>query len=229
LEHEPEEFYKKVIRILGNANFTAVSSCKNVIDFCKTEILPWAKLRARALYEQTIDDENASKFIQALSKRLNKNTGSLMLWYQNIISIDQADEDLRKEYNLTLAFLKGLATCACYVNNDPSLSCNSYCPNYIDLKPLDPMYSVYKYSFGKGDTVYICDDTHTELKAKVVNAQYVYITTTSYNEATFDSENNIQNTIMSADRVLRLTLDRKLPTYYCNGNDVSSLRCSKIC
>lgn len=229
IDGEPEVFYPSLIKIFREANFDTVSSCENIVNYCKTKVISWIKERAKNLYNQTADDENASKFIKALSKRLNKNTGSLMIWYQNIISIDQAVEDLDKERWLTLNSLKGLATASCYVNVHDDLSCNTYCPNYIDLKPLDSMYSYYNYSFNKNDKVYICDDMHTEFTAKVIKSEYIFIRKTSYENATLNPDGTIDNAEYSADRVLRLTLDRKLPTYYCNGNDVSSLRCSKIC
>lgn len=229
LEHEPDAVYSRGISLLRNSYFGSKSSCENIINYCRDTLIPWISKRAEALYAQTTDDENADKFIKALSKRLNKNTGTLMIWYQNIVSIDQANTDLKKEKDIVIAFLKGIATTSCYENTDPTLSCNSYCPNYIDLKQLDSLYeSNYDYCFHKGDTVYICDDTHTELKATVINAEDIYIKSTSYQNATFREDGKIENTINTHDRVLRLTLDRKLPTYYCNGNDVSSLRCSKI-
>lgn len=229
LEGEPATFYTNAMKIFRNANFNTVSSCENIIKFCKNQALSWMRERANNLYKQTTDDENAAKFIKALSKRLNKNTGSLMIWYHNIISIDQAVEDLEKERWLTRNTLKGLAVSACYINTRDDLSCNAYCPNYIDLKPLDSMYSYFEYSFNKGDKVYICDDTHTEFTANVINAEYIYIRKTSYENATLNQDGTVENANITADRVLRLTLDRKLPVYYCNGNDVSSLRCSKIC
>jgi hypothetical protein len=121
-----------------------------------------------------------------------------------------------------------MAVSYCYSNTDSSLSCNTFCPNYIDIKPLDTLYNRVGYSFNNGDTVYICDDTHSEIKARVLNVETIYIRSTSYNEATIDENGDLQNTMLVRDKVLRLTLDRKLPTYYCNGNDVSTLRCFKI-
>jgi hypothetical protein len=228
LEYEPETVYPSAKKIISDAYLDSVTGCQNIIEYCRNTLLPWIDKRADALYAQTTDDENASKFIQSLSKRLNKNTGSLMMWYQNIVSIDQAVEDLTKEKNITTAFIKDMAVSYCYSNTDSSLSCNTFCPNYIDIKPLDTLYNRVGYSFNNGDTVYICDDTHSEIKARVLNVETIYIRSTSYNEATIDENGDLQNTMLVRDKVLRLTLDRKLPTYYCNGNDVSTLRCFKI-
>lgn len=226
-DYEPNTFYNNTIKKISNANFDFKTSCQQIVDYCRTQVVPWVKKRINALLLQTTDDDNANKFITTLSKRLNKNTGSLLLWYQNVISIDQEEENLDKEYRITRMFLKGLATAKCYSGNDETLSCNVYCPDYIDIKPLDGLYNSYKYSFNKGDTIYIVDDTHSEFSAKITSAEYKNMKKVDYENAETDGQSIYTGYIV--EKVLRLHLDRKLPAYYSNGNDVNSLRVSKIC
>lgn len=228
LDGSPLENYPRFVKILQQANATTADGINAVKDYISANILPWIKERTKNLLAQTTDDNNAQKFISALAKRLNKNTGTAMLWYQNVLSADQEIGNLEKSRQIVATSIKGSLVCRAVDAADTSLYKYQTAPNYIDVEPRDAFYDEYRYSFKKGDTVYIMDDTHPELKAAVTRTENRKIKVASYDNVTIDSAGDLMGAVTQTKNIVRLYLSARLPDWYCMENDVSSLRVMKI-
>lgn len=228
LDGNPLENYPQFVKILQRASTATAGGINAVKNYISANILPWIKERTKNLLAQTTDDSNAQKFINALSKRLNKNTGTVMLWYQNVLSADQEVANLEKSRQIVAAAIKGSLVCRAVDAADTSLYKYQVNPNYIDVEPRDAFYDEHRYSFKKGDTVYIMDDTHPELKATITRTENRKIKVTSYDNVTIDSAGDLMGAVTKTKNIVRLYLSSRLPDWYCRENDVSSLRVMKI-
>lgn len=226
---EPKEFYPYIIKRFNYLNCDTLEACKASQNFAK-ELIKWIEVRKKDLLAQTTDENNASKLVEAINKRMDKNSGTFMLWYQNLISIDREYKNLKRSQSLATYVLKNMLVSKAVNKDDESLYSHQNNPNYIDIEKPDPLYNTYKYEFKKGDTIYILDDVHAEIKTKIKSVSKKYITTTKYDNVNLENYNGgkMEGAVETKEVVYRLELDCNLPDYYCRDNDVSSLRVLKL-
>ena len=229
---EPEIFYNdKINKLKSLANNSGASGemLLRIKTLCN-EIKVWAKARGKGLYAQLIDDNNAGKFIEALRKRLDKNTGTIMRWYQSLISIDSEYKKVQNSSGMTKYILSDMLVTKVVNTDDQNLFFNQNCPRFIDIEIPDSMYDELGYYFKKGDTIYIVDDIHSEVVSKIVNVETISVASTDYSNVNLEDYNGgkMNGTMTKYRNAYRITLDKNLPIYYSNGNDVSSLRVMKI-
>ena len=203
--------------------------CLRYKDYA-TKIKKWAKTRGRDLYAQTTDDVNAGRLIEALKKRLDKDTGTIMMWYQNLLSIDQEFRNSDRSDELINYSLGSLLVSKAVDCEDEESFKYQNCPNYIDVEEPDSLYDDFNYSFNIGDTIYIVDDLHSEVKATIMGVDRKALKTSDYSNVNLEKLNNgaMQGLITKTKYCYRLSLNKNLATYYSNENDVSSLRVLKI-
>ena len=229
---EPTIFYEdkinKIKSIVKNSGASA-EILQRVKALCG-EIKAWAKTRGKDLYKQTIDDNNAGEYIEALRKRLDKNTGTIMRWYQSLISIDDEYRKVQKSSDMTNYAIRDMLVTKAVNTDDPNLFLNQNCPRYIDVEMPDSLYNTLGYTFNKGDTIYIVDDIHSEVISKVVNIEIISVSSTDYSNVNLEDYNGgkMNGAMTKYKNAYRITLDKNLPYYYSNGNDVSTLRVMKI-
>lgn len=227
-DYNPESFYTDILNKLRNSNCETLDGCKMVQSYCNNA-LTWIDNRCKALVEQTNDDDNSNRLINALSKRLDKNTGTIIMWYQNLLSIDREFKNIERSRKFTLYSAKRMLVGKALNTNDSTLYNNQLFPRYIDIEQIDNIYDEYRYSFKKGDKIYILDDIHPELCVSITNVSKIQYSTTDYNNADIEtiSSGNMKS-LSKTVNAIRLEINRPLPIYYCNGNDVSSLRVVKL-
>ena len=226
---EPKEFYPYIIKRFNYLNCDTLEACKASQNFAK-ELIKWINDRKKDLLAQTTDENNASKLVEAINKRMDKNSGTFMLWYQNLISIDREYKNLKRSQSLATYVLKNILVSKAVNKDDESLYSHQNNPNYIDIEKPDSLYNKYKYEFRKGDIIYILDDVHAEIKTKIKSVSKKYITTTKYDNVNLENYNGgeMEGAVETKEVVYRLELDCNLPDYYCRDNDVSSLRVLKL-
>ena len=114
--------------------------------------------------------------------------------------------------------------------DDQNLFFNQNCPRFIDIEIPDSMYDEFGYYFKKGDTIYIIDDIHSEVVSKILNIETISVASTDYSNVNLEDYNGgkMKGAVTKYKNAYRITLDKNLPVYYSNGNDVSSLRVMKI-
>lgn len=229
---EPEVFYNDKINKLKSIVVNSGASAETLLKI-KTlcgEIKSWAKTRGKDLYAQTTDDNNAGKFIEALRKRLDKNTGTIMRWYQSLISIDSEYRKVQNSSGMTRYVIADMLVSKVVNTDDQNLFLNQNCPKFIDIEIPDSMYDEFGYYFKKGDTIYIIDDIHSEVVSKIINVETISVSSTDYSNVNLEDYNGgkMNGAITKYRNAYRITLDKNLPIYYSNGNDVSSLRVMKI-
>ena len=229
---EPAIFYNDKINKIKSfvSNSGASGEMLLRIKTLCNEIKAWAKTRGKDLYAQTTDDNNAGKFIEALRKRLDKNTGTIMRWYQSLISIDSEYRKVQNSSGMTKYVLTDMLVSKVVNTDDQNLFLNQNCPRFIDIEVPDSMYDELGYYFKKGDTIYIIDDIHSEVVSKIVNIETISVTSTDYSNVSLEDYNGgkMNGAMTKYKNAYRITLDKALPVYYSNGNDVSSLRVMKI-
>lgn len=225
-EGDPKTFYTDIINKFENANYKTIDGCLTLQSYMRNAI-SWINTRTKELLKMTTDDDNASKLINALSKRLDKNVGTIMLWYQNLTSIDQEEKTIAIDEIIAKLNSKKMLVATAVDATDTNSFSHQVNPKYIDINLPD---SIFTSSFKKGDKVYITDDTHAEFSATITNVSIVRINTTSYNDMNMEAINNgdLEEGLNKQINCYRLELNNKLPTYYCNDNDVSSLRVIKL-
>lgn len=228
----PETFYEEKVNKLKSVVRNSGASMETLLSLkglCN-EIKVWAKTRGKDLYRQTTDDNNAGEYIEALRKRLDKNTGTVMRWYQSLISIDSEYRKIQKSGDMTRYAINDMLVVKAVDADDSNLFSSQNCPRFIDVELPDSMYDNLGYNFNKGDTIYIVDDIHSEVVSKVLNVDVIQIGSTDYSNVNLEGYNGgkMSGAITKYRNVYRITLDKNLPTYYSNGNDVSSLRVMKI-
>lgn len=229
-DYQPEETYNDYIKKLGVQELYSTDyGCKLAQKYC-VSLIDWINKRKKSLMAQTTDEIAINNLLTALSMRLNKDTGTLMMWYQNLVGIDPEFKNIIKKKNSVIYSMKGLLVARAVDESDETTFAHQITPNYIDIEATDALYSQYKYSFNKGDVIYIEDDTHTEIKTKITNISNVTIKTTNYTDLDIESLNsgNLDGELTKNKTVKRLYLTTRLPIYYCNDNDVSDLRVMKI-
>ena len=229
---EPAIFYNDKINKLKSIVVNSGASAETLLKIktLSREIKSWAKTRGKDLYAQTTDDNNAGKFIEALRKRLDKNTGTIMRWYQSLISIDSEYRKVQNSSIMTKYILADMLVTKVVNTDDQSLFLNQNCPRFIDVEIPDSMYNDLGYYFKKGDTIYIVDDIHSEVVSKIVNIETISVASTDYSNVNLEDYNGgkMKGAMTKYRNAYRITLDKNLPIYYSNGNDVSSLRVMKI-
>lgn len=227
-DYEPSINYPAFIKGIKNSGVSTKQGCVLMLNYI-SGIDSWKRKRCTALYNSTDDSKNISKMINALSKRLNKMTGSFMLWYQSVLGIDDSVKDLNTEKAIVLNSIQYMIVAKAYNGSDSKLFNFQDCPNYIDISPVDSLYSS---GFKEGDSVYLTDDSHAEFGPITIKSlQINRIKTTSYSSANLSDYANtgtISGAVVSYDKVTRLVLSSNIPTYFCNSNDVSTLRVIKI-
>lgn len=228
-DFEPSVYYENFYNYLYPLSITNSTQAKMFLNYLVDTIEPWCKKREVALWDTIDDEKNIDKFLTSLKKRLNKNTGSLMLWYQSILAFDDSVRDLVNVEKIAKYTIQDLIVGKCCEDDDSSLSRLQASPDYIDIDPLDPLYGNRK--FNAGDTVYLEDDYHPEFgPVKINSIKKVAIkisNITSFSQQELEETGTIVPTY-DTKVISRLYLNAKLPYYFCNENDVSSLRVVKI-
>lgn len=229
---EPEVFYNDKINKLKSIVINSGASAETLLKIktLSREIKSWAKTRGKDLYAQTTDDNNAGKFIEALRKRLDKNTGTIMRWYQSLISIDSEYKKVQNSSGMIRYIISDMLVTKVVNTDDQNLFFNQNCPRFIDIEIPDSMYDEFGYYFKKGDTIYIIDDIHSEVVSKILNIETISVASTDYSNVNLEDYNGgkMKGAVTKYKNAYRITLDKPLPVYYSNGNDVSSLRVMKI-
>lgn len=229
---EPEVFYNDKINKLKSIVVSSGASAETLLKIktLSREIKSWAKTRGKDLYAQTTDDNNAGKFIEALRKRLDKNTGTIMRWYQSLISIDSEYKKVQNSSGMIRYIISDMLVTKVVNTDDQNLFFNQNCPRFIDIEIPDSMYDEFGYYFKKGDTIYIIDDIHSEVVSKILNIETISVASTDYSNVNLEDYNGgkMKGAVTKYKNAYRITLDKPLPVYYSNGNDVSSLRVMKI-
>lgn len=229
-DYEPEKTYTEYYnKFCSSKIYTTVDGCKMVQGYCRS-LITWIDQRKKSLMEQTTDETTINNLLNALELRLNKNTGTIMMWYQNLVSIDSEFKNIVRKKNNVIQNMKSMLVTRAIDESDASTFAHQVNPNYIDIEDPDGLYSSYNYSFKKGDIIYIEDDSHTEIKTRITNISNITIKTTNYNDLDISSLNsgNLDGELSKNKTVKRLFLSTRLPYYYCNDNDVSSLRVLKL-
>ena len=225
----PEAFYPDTMKKLNSIDYNSLEGCK-ISQTYAAEAVKWIDTRKKVLRDLAADENNAEKLVQALNKRLDKNTGTFMMWYQSLISADKELISLKRSEKMTKCFLKDILVSKALNKEDSKTFSHQMNPNYIDIENIDSLYNSYGYKFNKGDTIYIIDDTHSEIKAVVKNVSKITVSTTKYDNVSLEDYNGgeMNGTVTVKENFTRLELDVHLPDYYCRDNDISSLRVLKL-
>lgn len=218
----PSTWYPNEIAKLSNLKVTM--GLKSLRSYAN-EVINWIGVRKTSLKTTIEDKKNGENFINLLNKRLNKDSGTIMLWYQDMVGIDSEEKNIALTKKIVANHIKRALVVKAINESDTKLFSHQITPKYIDIEDPDSLYGNQK--FKKGDTVYILDDTHGEIKTIIKSVSKVKINTTSYDGITSDSDVSSSN-LNKTKNVTRLYLNTKLSKYYSCDNDVSSLRVMKI-
>lgn len=224
---DPNTFYPLLIKRLEEANYDTITGCDMVKAYLK-EAVTWIETRKVDLLAQTKDDINNKELIALLEKRLNKSTGSVMLWWQDVNSIDQEYKDLNRSKGILGLLTKRMLVTRAVNCEDQTTFKFQQRPNFIDVEIPDSNF--YPKGISTGDTIYITDDIHPEITAKVTNSYIIKISSTSYDKVNLESYTGgtLPGSVTQKRNVIRIVLDKRLSDWYSNGNDVSNLRVIKL-
>ena len=188
---EPEVFYNDKINKLKSIVVNSGASAETLLKIktLSKEIKSWEKTRCKDLYAQTTDDNNAGKFIEALRKRLDKNTGTIMRWYQSLISIDSEYKKVQNSSGMIRYIISDMLVTKVVNTDDQNLFFNQNCPRFIDIEIPDSMYDEFGYYFKKGDTIYIIDDIHSEVVSTILNIETISVASTDYSNVNLEDYN----------------------------------------
>lgn len=225
---DPESNYSSFINYLKGLNCYNSKGCEMLISYINSSVWQWLRLRSSYLLNTMKNRNIMENFINAMKNRMNKNTGTLMMWYQGCVALDIDYYDvIEDEYKTVTLNTKDLYVVKAADDTDENCSCNCNNPKFIDIQDNDSFYA--GKDFKVGDTIYIIDDTHLELACKVTNIGSIDIATVNTSEI---DVNNIDAALGSnlnqTKRLRRLYLNAALPDFYCKGNDVSTLRVIRI-
>lgn len=176
-DYEPSIKYDEFINYLINLNIDSITQSKKFFIYCNTTIKKWLNNRSISLFNTTTDEDNAKKFLDILMKRLRKNSGSLMRWYQSVLNFDDTYIDNITTEKIIKNDIKYVLVTKAYEGNDNNLFNKQRNPNFIDIEDVS---NEYKTNFYVGNTIYIVKDLK-EQKNYITRIGKINIKKVNYN------------------------------------------------
>lgn len=228
-DFEPLKHYEEFQNFISRFKPINVQQCNIFIDYVLNTVDPWVDRRIPMLINTTSDLNNATRMIDLLQKRLTKNTGPLLIWYQSLLQFDDSYEDYKLSHKLALNRTKDMLVTNAYDGKDEKIFYNYVNPKYIDISPLDELYTYNNIEFHEGDTIYIESDLK-EQKNIIERIETIKIISTDYSNADLSNFNEtgiIKGAMNNKINITRLHLRLPLPNW-CHTDDVSDIRIVKL-
>lgn len=221
--------YKEIRSAIAKLPLTNLNECDAFTDYIINTVIPWTNKRAYYLIEHLTEKNNIRKITKLLKKRLTKNTGSLMIWYQSVLQFDDSYDKINLMKELAINNLnKCLITKAYNDGLREDMFNRVKNPYYIDIEEPDPLYG--NINFNSGDEIYIAENGLHDQLNKIVRKEIIYVKDTDYSNLNPDELSGseiVEDAISKEKPVTRLILSKSLPNW-CNTDDPSNIRIMRI-
>lgn len=198
--------YDNHINKLFNTNTTNIEVCKTTLAYIINNIKTFLDGRKNTLYDVSKNTSNANNFINSIKARLDKDHGTLMMAYGNILSLDSS----YKLLNLSKKLIStdGLVVSPVYFGSDDkgfaNINENVY---YIDI---DSKYSSYfSKGYYVGDTVYIVNSNFKEGVYKIQRISTIEMDEANTN-AKVDGVKDLASAVTKKVSITRLYFNKNI-------------------
>ena len=227
LEFEPVASYEFFYNFISAYKAVNVQQCNRLISWVTNTLEPWVNKRAIALKSTISDINNATILINLHKKRLTKGSGSFLMWYQSIAQLDNSYNNYLNTKEIAKNMAKNILIAGACDNPDQRMFYNYYCPDYIDLNPIDPVFT--KGEFNTGDTIYIINDLY-EQENKIDRITTIEVASTDI--ADIDMEALGKGDLMGGVTNKTIPITRLYLKYplkpWCQTEELEDLRIVKI-
>lgn len=230
---EPYIEYAKFIKYVKNLVISNNDNANIFVKYCIDVISTWANDRIKNLENVLNDIGIRKKFLNIMSLRLRKNSGTLPIWYQSLINFDDSyiNNMISREVLEENASSMFVTTGYDYDNSHKDKSKNVILfnsqrnPSFIDIEDLDE--NVYKGGAFKKGKVYIFKEI-SQHENKIERIEKIEIERFDNKKVidnpkgTETNDSDSLNDMVSVKKVTRLILSHPLPSW-CQTNDPKSI------
>lgn len=226
-DEKPGERYKDFQNFIIRLNLINVQQCDIFFKYVMDNIDPFIHKRCIALKNTVTDEDNITIMLDLLTKRLTKNTGTLLIWYQSLLQFDDSYFSHKKSKDIAFNKCKDVVCSRAFSHPDEHMFNKYKNPRFIDIQKPDKLFNGRK--FQAGDSIYIINN-YTEQLNKVTRVESVLVSETDFSNAdlsTYNEKGLIDGAVNKRIRVTRLVLQNPLQDW-CYVEDVDDIRVLKV-